>query len=195
MSDRHSDIVRRVLGGLIAMVVIAAAIWMVGRGASGNGGTNVAAPPAMPAAAQDVPTAELFDQLRGAFHTPQADQSDDALAVRIPRDDVLIIVDGNEVPTAAGVEHTFYFFRCPCGTLLSHGSFLLREYEINDVMDTLRENLKFKIIGTSPFLLQEEPRMVMLRYQAEGSAEELSATLNSAFRWIGEARNQPQPMH
>lgn len=194
MTGKHRDMIRRGLGGLAATAAIALLIWVIGSPSAGNGGGIAAAPPAVPAAARDVPTQDLFEQLRGAFDAPKADQSSEALVVRIPRDDLLVILEGNEIPTAAGVEHTFYFYRCPCGTMLTHGSFLLREYEVNDVMDALRKNLEMKIVGTSPFLLQEDPRLVLLRFQGEGTAEELAATLNSAFRWIGEARNQPNPM-
>ncbi len=140
---------------------------------------------------RDIPTEKLFEQLREAFKLAEADQKADALTLRFVREDVLLVVEGNEVPASAGIEHTFHFFRCPCGTMLTHGAFLLQDYEVNDVIDTLRENPRIKIVSTSAFLLGEHPRLIQLRFQGEGHADELARSLNAAFRWIGEARSQP----
>ena len=140
---------------------------------------------------RDIPTETLFKRLRAAFDATSAAETEKVLTLRFVRDDVFLVIEGNEVPASAGIEHTFHFYRCPCGTILTHGSFVLRDYEVNDVMDTLRENPKIKIVGMGAFLLGENPRLTLLRFQGEGHDDELAKSLNAAFRWIGEARSQP----
>ena len=75
--------------------------------------------------------------------------------------------------------------------MLTHGSFVLYHYEVNDVVDMLRQNPQIKIVGTGAFLLGEQPRLTILRFQGEGHADQLAKSLQAAFRWIGEARSQP----
>lgn len=193
MHPQSPDIIRRSTAALAATAVLAMLAWLVTAQAQENGAARLA-PPAPPAATEsyaDIPTETLFKQLREAFKSASADQTKEALTLRFIRDDIYLVVNGNEVPPSAGIEHTFYFYRCPCGTILTHGSFVLQDYEVNDVVDTLRQNPQIKIVGTGAFLLGENPRLTLLRFQGEGHDDELARHLSAAFRWIGEARSQP----
>lgn len=215
MHAQSANIVRRSVAALVATAILATGIWLVtAQGQSEDPGAPPAssaipaarparpaapfAPPAVPAAAQedlqshsDIPTEILFKLLRDAFKSTSADQTDESLTLRFVRDDVFLIIGGNQVPASAGIEHTFHFYRCPCGTMLTHGSFVLYPYEVNDVVDMLRQNPQIKIVGTGAFLLDEQPRLTVLRFQGEGHADQLARSLQAAFRWIGEARSQP----
>ena len=43
----------------------------------------------------------------------------------------------------------------------------------------------------APMLLQEKPRIVLIRFQGEGQMEELIKPMKEAVRWIGENRTKP----
>lgn len=63
---------------------------------------------------------------------------DNVYTISIPRDDLDVSIEGMDVPTAAGLESIFWFYRCPCGKLNLVGQFLVADYESNDVIDALR---------------------------------------------------------
>ena len=77
------------------------------------------------------------------------------------------------------------------------GQFCVAEYEANDVMDALRSTAGLKIVSVAPMLLEETPRILSLRFQGEGGAQQLAATLREALDWTGEARMAPasQPVN
>ncbi len=144
-------------------------------------------PPPLVGTDRSVPTEQLFDQVESILEVSGV-RAEDVLSIHLPRRDMLIFLDGNEIPPAAGVRHELLFYRCPCGTLLSHGQFVLLDYEINDVIDALRQDPEVKIAGSAPFLLASEPSLTILRYQAEGDPAHLARILKGALRWVGEAR-------
>jgi len=114
---------------------------------------------------------------------------DDVYTVVLPRNDLDVHhLDLGLIPTAAGIEHRFHFFMCPCGKGSAVGTFAVADYELNDVIDELRKD-NFKIVSTAPMFMGEKPRMMTLRFQGEGSAEEIAATLKKALKWTGDNRN------
>jgi hypothetical protein len=115
---------------------------------------------------------------------------DGVYTVTFPRDDLTVRIEGMDVPTAAGIESTFRFYRCSCGKTVVLGQFVLPDYEANDVAYALeKENINISSLG--PYLLYEKPRMMMVRFQAEGHPDLLAAAIHSALQWTGKNRMPP----
>ena len=121
---------------------------------------------------------------RGVLH-------DGIYTITVPRDDLDIAIEGMEVPTGAGMESTFWFYRCPCGKMNVVGQFILADYEANDVIDALRQG-GMRIASVGPVLLYEKPRLTLIRFQAEGEETGLAKTLREALRWTGKERMAPR---
>lgn len=211
MIDPKPSTLTRILAGLTGAFIIALIAFVVTRPGSdqapapappptgrATAQVNRTFPTTAPAiidddrALQDIPTPEMFDQITAVLGTEGA-ATDDTLTFTIPRRDVVVFVDGYEVPVAAGVNHTFHFFRCPCGTMLVHGHYLLHDYELNDVIDALRQNPDLHIVSTAPFLLAADPRLTLLRFQGEAHPHTLATTLRRPFRHIGPNRTAVDP--
>jgi hypothetical protein len=109
-----------------------------------------------------------------------------------PRPDLLVTVDGMDVPTGAFLESDFRFWRCPCGKALVNGQFVVADYEANDVVNELQLG-HLEIAGLAPAMLNERPRLLLIRFQGEGRARQLAETLKSALSYTGEARGAPAP--
>lgn len=105
-----------------------------------------------------------------------------------PRTDLLVTMDGMDVPPGAFVESDFRFWRCPCGKLLVNGQFVVADYEANDVINELQLG-HLEIVGVGPLLLHENPRLMLIRFQGEGRAKGLAEALKSALSYTGEARS------
>lgn len=121
----------------------------------------------------------------------KGEQREEVYIVTYPRDDLYVTMDGWDVPTDAGLESDFRFFRCPCGKMLVMGQFVVTDYETNDVVDALRQG-HLIVSSVSPLLLYERPRLMLIRFQGEGKAAPLATTLKQALEWTGEARMAPQ---
>jgi hypothetical protein len=117
------------------------------------------------------------------------DQS--VLTIRLPRTDLWVQADMGEIPTAAGIESRFYFYRCTCGKDKLTGEFALADYEVNDVIDALRAG-HIEIVSTAGMFTGDKPRMMSLRFQGEGKAADLANTLKAALSWVGDARSARQ---
>ena len=115
--------------------------------------------------------------------------------VTVPRDDLDVSIEGMAVPTSAGVESVFWFYRCPCGKMNVAGQFVVADYETNDVIDELRRNAVLMVAGLSPFLQYEKPRLQLIRFQGEGDAVAMAKAIREALRWTGKERLAPQPLH
>ena len=113
--------------------------------------------------------------------------------ITVPRDDLDIAIEGMEVPSGAGMESTFWFYRCPCGKLNVVGQFILADYEANDVIDALRQG-GMKVASVGPVLLYEKPRLTLIRFQAEGEETGFAKTLREALRWTGKERMAPRSL-
>jgi hypothetical protein len=124
-------------------------------------------------------------ETRGRVHT-----------LTLPRADLdVYTLDTGDVPTEAGLASTLRLWRCGCGKYYVLGEFCVVDYESNDVIDALRANgSHISIVSVSPMLLQEKPRILMLRIQGEGEIETLTKTLKEAVRWIGENRTKRNPI-
>ena len=116
---------------------------------------------------------------------------DGVYAVCVPRDDLLVSIEGMGVPTAAGIESTFRFYRCTCGKTVVLGEFVLPDYEVNDVLYALQKE-DLLVSSVAPVLLYEKPRLMEVRFQAEGEPRHLAEAIKSALHRTGKNRVQPQ---
>jgi hypothetical protein len=118
------------------------------------------------------------------------DLRDGVYTLTFPRDDLSVRIDGMDVPTAAGITSTFRFYQCSCGKTVVLGEFVVTDYECNDVAYALqKENILISSMG--PFLIYEKPRLMAVRFQAEGTPEGLARTIKSALDWVGPNRTPP----
>lgn len=114
----------------------------------------------------------------------------------LPRDDLdVYTLDTGDVPIEAGLASTLRLWRCSCGKYYVVGEFCVVDYESNDVIDALRANgSHVSVVSISPLLLQEKPRLLMIRLQGEGDIDTLTKTFKEAVRWIGENRTKRNPI-
>jgi hypothetical protein len=127
--------------------------------------------------AQDSP--DFWKVLTAPLHGQQV-VSDSSFAVIVPRDDIDLESEMGQVPTTAGIESRFYFWRCHCGKVKVMGEFLACDYESDDVLDALRAG-KFTIDSIAPILENTRPNLLCIRFQSEGEGPDLVATLKSAM--------------
>jgi hypothetical protein len=118
---------------------------------------------------------------------------DGVYTVTFPRDDLTVRIEGMDVPTGAGIESTFHFYQCSCGKTVVIGQFVLPDYEANDVAYALEKQDLF-ISSMGPYLLYEKPRLMMVRFQAEGKPRPLAMAIKSAIDWTGKNRMKAQPL-
>ena len=115
------------------------------------------------------------------------------LSITLPRTDLWVQADMGDIPPEAGISSNFYFFRCSCGKDRVVGQFALADYEVNDVIDALRSG-RIDVVSISPMFSGDKPKMMSLRFQSEGHASDLAATLKAALAWVGDARSARQPL-
>lgn len=112
----------------------------------------------------------------------------------LPRTDLDVnTLEMGDVPVEAGLATTLHLFRCGCGKYYVIGEFCVTDYESNDVIDALRAG-QFEIASVAPMLLQEKPRLLLIRFQGDDNIEGVIKTLKEAFRWIGENRTKRNPI-
>ncbi|HEV2295918.1 MAG TPA: DUF1259 domain-containing protein [Tepidisphaeraceae bacterium] len=115
--------------------------------------------------------------------------ADDVYTVTLTRSDLDVLHEDGPVP--AGVLRTeFQFYRCDCGKMNVIGQFTVADYEANDVIDALRAGM-IKVASVSPMLMNEHPRLLIVRFHGGGGSQHLAKTLSSALEWTGEARMAP----
>ena len=106
--------------------------------------------------------------------------SDDSFAVIVPRNDIDLESDMGQIPTSAGIASRFYFFSCPCREVKLVGDFLARDDETQDVLDAFGAG-KFTVVSVSPILRDTWPKLVSIRFQAQGNGDDLVQTLRDAL--------------
>lgn len=134
--------------------------------------------------------AALFRRLDETFGR-KGDVKDGVYRLVTPRTDLLVTMDGMDVPPGAFLESDFRFWRCPCGKLLVNGQFVVADYEANDVINELQLG-HLEVASLGPLLLHENPRLMLIRFQGEGRAKGLAEALKSALSYTGEARGAPR---
>jgi hypothetical protein len=144
-----------------------------------------------PAAGETDSEAALFAQLDETFGR-KGEVTDGVYRLVTPRPDLFVTVNGMDVPTGAFLESDFRFWRCPCGKALVNGQFVVADYEANDVINELQLG-HVEIASLGPLLLNEHPRLLLIRFQGEGDAGQLAKTLKSSLSYTGAARNKPAP--
>jgi Domain of Unknown Function (DUF1259) len=118
---------------------------------------------------------------------------DGVYVITVPRDDLDVTIDHMGIPTAAGLESVFYFYRCPCGKMNVVGQFVACDYEADDIVDALRKDAIMKVPAIAPLLLYENPRLLLVRFQGEGDPAALAGVMREAIRWTGHERMAPDP--
>jgi hypothetical protein len=116
---------------------------------------------------------------------------DGVYCISVSRDDLDVRIEGMDVPSAAGLESLFWFYRCSCGKMNVVGQFIIADYEANDVIDALRAG-QLKVAAAGPALLYEKPRLLLIRFQGEGQATSLAKIIREALRWTGKERMAPR---
>ena len=113
--------------------------------------------------------------------------------ITVPRSDLMVNVEGMPVPTEAGLASVFHLWICPCGKTVMFGEFCLADYESNDVIDALRAG-GVRVTAVSNMLIGEHPRLVGVRFYAEGEPLVMAKTLKAALDCTGDARTAKQPL-
>lgn len=140
---------------------------------------------------EDETDEQAWQSIRASLERP-GELRDGVLTFTVPRDDLEITVQGNDVPVAAGLASEFRFYRCPCGLINVIGQFLVADYEANDVIDALRKD-HIEIASVAPFLIHERPRLLCVRFFGENRrGGHLAKTLRTALAWTGKERMAPQ---
>ena len=68
-------------------------------------------------------------------------------SITVMRSDAEAFIEGMPIPAEAGLYSTFHFYKCNCGKLSVMGEFILLDYEVNDVIDSLRNGNLIQIAG------------------------------------------------
>lgn len=125
-------------------------------------------------------------------HLGRGTLSGEVYTVTVPRGDLEVgHIDLGPLPVEAGLASQLHFFICPCGKASVVGQLCVADYEVNDVLDELRQ-ASIKIAAISPMFIGEKPKVMSVRLQGEGSAFELAEGIRKALSWTGEQRNQVQ---
>jgi hypothetical protein len=142
--------------------------------------------------AQTTQPAASWDSVRQAMKIDGV-VDHDVLIFRIPRSDLQgMMVNDMPIPIQAGLESVVRFFPCPCGRTLLNGELLLLDYEVNDVIDSLR-NAQIEIVAISPAFLNSRPKLLVVRFQGDGDGEALAKAIREALRQTGPARGAVMP--
>jgi hypothetical protein len=115
----------------------------------------------------------------------------DTYTISVPRDDLLVMLDGNPVPVEAGLESRVHFYHGCCGKLAVVGQLAAMEYELNDVVDALRA-ARIEVASVGPMLLHTRQAPMVVRFQGEGDAAELAKAVRAALKWTGKERMAPE---
>jgi hypothetical protein len=148
-------------------------------------------PTTEPTGAVTLDTPEFWKSLTSPLHGRQI-VNDGSFAVIVPRDDIDLESEMGQIPTSAGIESRFYFWRCPCGKVKVMGDFLAADYESDDVIDALRGG-RFTIDSIAPILQNTRPNLVSIRFQSEGDGDDIVATLKSALNKTALHHSTTQP--
>jgi very-short-patch-repair endonuclease len=155
--------------------------------------------PSPAAAAEDPPKKELdpahMKTLAEALGAKPGETKGKVHTITLPRTDLgASTLEFGDIPVEAGLQSTFHVWRCTCGKYYIIGQFCVIDYESNDVIDALRANNRLYIASVAPMLLQERPRLLLIRFQGEGDIDTIAKNLKEALRWIGDARTKPNPI-
>lgn len=131
-----------------------------------------------------------FEAVSRALGRPGVYKTPGVYVVTVPRDDLLLSIEGMEVPTAAGIESVFHFYYCPCGKTNVVGQLCVLDHEQNDVIDALRAG-KIEVVSMAPMLLHARNAPTAIRFFAEGKPEAIGGALREALRWTGKERMAP----
>ena len=153
------------------------------------GSTTQPTPATQPSGADEASAS--FKQISDILGRP-GEARDSVYTVTFPREDLVVRIEGMDIPAAAGIASTFHFYRCTCGKIVVIGEFIVTDYEANDVAYALQKQ-NILISSMAPFLIYEKPRLMSVRFQSEGNAIELAKAIKSALDWTGRNRSSPSP--
>jgi len=185
---RCAEAARMALRGL-AIVFVASAFAVTGCAESKPAVLLDVQPAATMAATQPAPDTEALADFQKVAATlgRTGELHADVYTVTVPRDDLSVSIDSMAVPTGAGIESTFKFYRCHCGRTVLLGQMVVADYETNDVLFGLQKSDAL-ISSIGPFLLYEQPRLMCIRFQAEGTAPAMAEIVKSALAWTAKHR-------
>lgn len=116
-----------------------------------------------------------------------------AVRAELPRGELSVTVDGAPVPKALALGTSVEFRPAPSGALVS-GNVALLEDEVGPALDTLLAH-GIEVVGLHNRFSFDEPRVLSLRFVAEGTAALLASGVQSLGAAIRDARlRSPQPL-
>ncbi|HSU65812.1 MAG TPA: DUF1259 domain-containing protein [Tepidisphaeraceae bacterium] len=170
-------------------IALAMLIAVSGCSSLGSGAPAASQPATAAVASDEVSAEEGWKTIAQTLGKP-GELKDGVYTVTFPRDDLTVRIEGMDVPTAAGIESSFKFYQCSCGKTVVLGQFVCPDYEANDVAYALQKQ-DILISSMGPYLLYEKPRLMMVRFQAEGKPQLLASAIKSAIEWTGKNRMPP----
>lgn len=158
--------------------------------ASGSGGSeSKAAASPRELAGPPLDAALLSERLGAAVTAGEGG----ALRAEVPRAELSVMVDGAPVPRALALGTSVEFRPAPGGARVS-GQVALLEDEVSPALDTLLAH-GIQVVGLHQRFSFDEPRVLSLRFTAEGNAASLASGVQSLGAAIRDARlRSPEPL-
>jgi hypothetical protein len=154
-----------------------------------------ASPPSEPAPA---PSAAPLPALDGSviadrLGAPVTSLAGGAVSATLPRAELSLRIEGAPAAAALGLSTDVVFRPAPAGVSIA-GSTALLEDEVSPVLDTLLAH-GIRVVGLYNRFLFDEPRVLVLRFEAEGQAALLASGVQSIAAAVRDARTRSaQPL-
>ena len=110
--------------------------------------------------------------------------ADGVYKVTFPRNDLHVTMHGAPVPVGMGLASWAAFTRLPGGETLVMGDTVMLGAEVNHVIDALRAG-GIEVVALHNHMMGEQPQIMFMHYQGEGSAEALAQTIRHALDQLG----------
>ncbi|MGH8630112.1 MAG: DUF1259 domain-containing protein [Burkholderiales bacterium] len=140
------------------------------------------------AAAAQPPAATTGWELVAEILGKKGDLSADGVyKVTFPRNDLHVTMHGAPVPVGMGLASWAAFTRLPGGQTLVMGDTVMLGAEVNHVIDALRAG-GIEVVALHNHMMGEQPQIMFMHYQGEGSAESLTQTIRRALDQLGRSK-------
>lgn len=116
--------------------------------------------------------------------------ADGVYKVTFPRNDLRVTMHGAAVPVGMGLASWAAFMHLPDGKALVMGDTVMLGEEVNRVIDALRGG-GIEVVALHNHMMGEQPQVMFMHYQGEGSAESLAQTIRRALDQLG----KPKPIN